>query len=213
MSKDADAIDLARAFLLSQASPSIEPKSRVTRANNRTSKPKVSKHAMPSIVCETSMNAWQFLIAMRDAGTILRTNSDGKIMRVTDTTRKPFDEAYFIAKYTGQYFASENHGTQCDMARLKAQGEINPAKESPRIDPSIAGYVAGSAGPNKGSETKKIDLLARKRCAENKAQDLDTESLALERAGNFSQARFFQALVTAERERIAHICQQLDEIA
>lgn len=161
------------------AKPAKAPKGKKgAKKASKDSAPKAQSNAvLPSNMPEVgTLNAEQFLLALRDCGK--RVKEDTNTVTGVVTQRPIFDASMVredsikaIHAYCG-YDAALNFGEQDASARQKAQrelrGGVTPAAAHRRggasVAPSIQGYVAGA--PDHAAK-RKADLEARERHAVN----------------------------------------------
>lgn len=184
----------------------VERKPRAVRAEKA---PKVSSHKIPlatiPVPAKGSLDAEGFMMAIRNAGKVQRSNENGILMTITDPTKERQDQIQAIAAFVGYDFGGA-HGTQLDSARQRARFTLQPARDS-KVRATVRGFVAGI--PN-GTEKAVRDLQARIRVATETM--LDHEKEAVKFAEDTAEYATHMALATVESERIAHMRKDLSKI-
>lgn len=184
----------------------VERKARTVKAEKA---PQVTAHKIPlatiPVAAKGTLDAMGFMMALRNAGKVQRSNESGILMTITDPKKEKEDQIQAIAAFVGYDFGGA-HGTQLDSARQRARFTLQPAKGS-KVAATVRGFVAGM--PN-GTEKAVRDLQARIRVATETM--LDHEKTASKFAEDTAEYATHMALATVESERIAHMRKDLSKI-
>lgn len=187
----------------------VERAPRKTRTVKAESAPKVTSHKIPlatiPVAAKGTLDAAGFLLAIRNAGKIVRSNEAGIPIHLTDAAKERQDQIQAIAAFVGYDFGGA-HGTQLDVARQKARFALKPAGDS-KVSATVRGFVSGM--PN-GTEKAVRDLQGRIRVATETM--LDHEKTAGQFAEGTTEYVSHMAMATVESERIAHMRKDLSRI-
>lgn len=151
-----------------------------------------------------SLTAAEFILALRNAGKVEKTNEAGVKVMLGDSIKERKDQILAIAGFVG-YSVGTSHGTQLDNARLKAQFILRPMKTESKVSATVSGFVAGM--PN-GTAKVVNDLQGRIRLATETMLDLEKQA----ETANETERPGLLAMASVESERISHMRRDLTAI-